>query len=383
MHGSEVRVKRLMIKFEIMKIVADEHVRRSLLILPIIFALISVFSPMLVNSSITNRGKYMIYFINLDVEEQEVALTNEVTLCIRKTALGSYQEYKESKLYSEKNVVVECTENGVNLYYNSYNSFGNALKEYAKAMLEQKEFLQWKEGWKEAAEIKEIKIENIGKPRNLAAMVTAMMLPFTFILTLMSDCLSFAGERIAGERERGVFEKVILSPVKSSEILATKIIANSFAGIASSGLYFVTVLCANKVASLLFPGKIMSYQTLSVGGKWIAFILLGAFLLSILYSNMGILCSLLGTTVKETKKYILLLYAVTYLFSFASIFRTGYCAIFYYLVPVYNFCLLFQDVINGKVAMTRVLTVLFSGLVLFLFCLWAEKRRFQRILEEA
>lgn len=375
-------MKRLIIKFELMKIVADRHVRQSLLLFPIVFALVSVFSPMLVDG-ITNHGRYMIYFINLEVEEQEVELTNDVTLNIRETTLESYADYKESELYSEKNVVVERTETGINLYYNSYHSFGNALKEYARAMLEQNEFLLWKSKLEDSADIKEVSVKNIGKTRDLTTMFTAMILPFTFILTLMSDCLSLAGERIAAERENGIFEKMILSPMKAYVILVNKIIANSLAGIVGSGVYFATVFCANRVASVLFKGKIVSYQMLSVTGESVVFILIGALLLSIVYSNLGILCSLLGTSVRETKKYTLFVYAVTYIFAFASIFRTGYCAMGLYLVPVYNFCLLFQDVINGNVVLMKVLAVLFSGFALFLLCLWAEKRAFLRMLEEA
>lgn len=374
-----MRENLVVVKYEIIKLLIDKQARRALILFPVFFALVSVFSSLLTTNT-EYGGEYHVYFLDMEVDEYQTELTKEVTVSVSSLELGTFEEFRTSEFYGKKNLVVEAGENNITIYYDASDAMGSALKEYVRTMLEQLEFERLKSLLGDSKEIKEIRMENIGQTRDLMKTFASMIIPFMFILTLNSDCLSFVSDKIAGERERGVFEKLLITPVKSEHILVDKIIANSLTGLFSSGLYFMTLIATG--ALMTFSGKLDlgGAESFNISKGGIALFIAGAMLLSILYSNIGILCSLLGKTTREVRNYILVINFITYAAAFFSIYRIGNQALSYYAIPVYNFCLLFQDAIRGNYTLAKMVMALGSTVVLFILCLWLERKALKKIL---
>lgn len=371
-----MRIDFAIIKYELQKIFTDKHAMFSLLLMPLMYGLLCVVSSAL-SVGAAYQSSYHIYFLGQEMETVEVPLMEDCSLFLLGSKVESFEEFRQTDTYSSSDVVVEFSDHQIAIYYDSTDVLGDVLKESAKnyvAKMQQAAFLDSLDEKPSLVEVEEL---NIGKQKDLTNKFASMMLPYLFIMTLLSNCLNFVSDHFAGEKERGVFEKMLLAPIKENSILLGKMVANSLVGLTSSFAYFVSLFAFSALMNILRPSSVTNLTRMSVSSGDIILLLIGAVLLSLLFSGLGMICSMLARTSKDTGNYTVFIFGITFLLAFVAIYRSGGVSNLYYTVPVYNICLLFQDMINGELLLSSLFTTIGCSLVYVILVFLAQLKLFQ------
>ena len=109
---------------------------------------------------------------------------------------------------------------------------------------------------------------------------------------------------------------------------------------------------------------VFGFADVTVTMNQVLLILLYAVLLCYLFSNLGVLISLFCKDAAQAQTAQLPVTLGCTLASMMSMFRLGTSPSSHYLIPVYNICLIFQDLLNGRAKMENMLMVALSLLIM-------------------
>lgn len=331
---------------ELKKVFGDKKMLFSMFILPIILVLVT--SILTVPSDDTSSAVSKVFVLNNAKEIQ-----GENVVRVEEKTLGELRAHYT--LFSE-DVVVESDGARTILYYNGANEISRNEVRACREQLIQENMLRSinETGANDMSE--QITIVDVNENISQGMKLTSLLLPYVLVLSLFQDTSSFSIDVIAGEKERGVFDTVMLTPVSSIVYLMGKVASTTICGLLSSGAYMLVVTVFSFVPGLDVFGLQNTQITLSMFGM----ICVCAILLSILFSGISILLSLTGKTVAEAKSKRLPIYGITILLALASMMRMGSVTRIHYMIPIYNICIMMQDLLNSTVKMGDFLCVIGS-----------------------
>lgn len=345
-------------KQEIFKVFKNKKMLSSIFVLPLV-----VLAAMFAMTSMgmeeeTQSEAYQIHFLNMQVAEQEVEAGDMVLEVIPEPA-SSYEEFAAENELSENDMVVELTENGFQIYYNSLNSSAegllpviksNILKPYAESMfLEEQGIL--KENFEVITEDTSSELERTNRTASL-------MLPYMMIIMLFMNLVSVVADSIAGEKERGTLTKQLLSPIDNSQMILGKLLGTTVIGMISSAVFFAALIGGSYAADKFLGMDILGIGESALNAGQIGIMFVGFIFLSMVFVAAIALMSSFADTVKEAKNMSLVIYYLVIIAALATGFRVGEAPKAAYLIPVYNFSVFMQKLLVGSVdAVNGVITV--------------------------
>lgn len=259
---------------------------------------------------------------------------------------------------SASDVVLNVDDSGVTIYFNALDVVSQTLSGICERFFRSSALFRFA-----AADMVDISglvsVEDVGSQTDSGSMLKAILLPYVLVLLLFQDTSGYAIHSIAGEKERGVFSKLLLAPVSPVPVICGKLFSSVVCGMMSSGVYILVVLLSAVVTGEDTFGLLDAGLTPAM-----AFLLvLCASVLSVFFAALSVLCSLFAKTVKEAQAMRLPVYGVTMVLALLSIFRSGTVPPHLYGVPIYNACIVMQDVLSSSVEIRNMLITLLSFFV--------------------
>lgn len=92
----------------------------------------------------------------------------------------------------------------------------------------------------------------------------------------------------------------------------------------------------------------------------IGLLVICALLLSCFFASLSILCSLYAKTVKEAQSMKLPVYGATMVLALVAMLRVGPVSKIFYTIPIYNICIVMQDVLSSAAELTKILITVLS-----------------------
>lgn len=352
-------------KQEIFKVFKNKKMLSSIFVLPLV-VLVAMFAMTSMGmEEETQSEAYQIHFLNMQVAEQEVEAGDMVLEVIPEPA-SSYEEFAAENELSENDMVVELTENGFQIYYNSLNSSAeglllviksNILKPYAESMFLAEQGIL-KENFEVITEDTSSELERTNRTASL-------MLPYMMIIMLFMNLVSVVADSIAGEKERGTLTKQLLSPIDNSQMILGKLLGTTVIGMISSAVFFAALIGGSYAADKFLGMDILGIGESALNAGQIGIMFVGFIFLSMVFVAAIALMSSFADTVKEAKNMSLVIYYLVIIAALATGFRVGEAPKAAYLIPVYNFSVFMQKLLVGSVdAVNGVITVV-SLLVAF------------------
>lgn len=330
---------RTVIRHEIKRLLKDRKALLSLVLMPVISGMIVLATSLFTSDS----QDYTIWFAGCAVEETTVDAGAGMTLSVKNAGTDA-ESFLRSGSFKKTDVLVDLERGEIT--YNSASGAGNSLLYMAVDMIEE----SYRESFYAmigAPEHTVICTDTSGET-DVSTIAMAIFLPYMLILLIFNNVTSYTCDSIAGEKERGCFEKTLLTPTDPSSIILGKTCSGILLGLASTLLYVISVAL---FSSLSGSTSLINFSSLSVHG--IVLIALCAVIVAYLFSTLLVLCSLFAKTTKEARTNALPLMAVSILPALFSMLRAGTVSLKMYLIPIYNICILIQDILKGQIEIVK------------------------------
>lgn len=347
-------------KQEIFKVFKNKKLLGSIFILPMV-----VLAAMFAMTSMGTEEEiqaYQIHFLNMQVTEQEFEAGDIVVQTVSDPA-ESYEQFVKEHRISENDMVVEVTEEGIRLYYNSMDSQAEDLLPFVESNI-LKPFMEGaflaEQGI--VKENFEVVTEDTSSEMERKNRTVSFLLPYIMIIILFMNLVSVVGDSIAGEKERGTLTKQLLAPIDNSQMILGKLLGTTVIGMISSAVFFV-VLVAGSYAAEEFGGMdILGTGEIAISAGQIGIMFLGFIFIAMVFVAAIALMSSFAGTVKEATNMSLVIYYLVIIAALATAFRVGEAPKAAYLIPVYNFSVFMQkllvgtaDIINGGITVASLL----------------------------
>lgn len=346
---------------EMKKILKEKSILFGFIVLPILALLFTVMLSMAKPAS-DSVSSYNMYFFGVSVDSISIAQMNEKDIYIVSID-ESPEDFMKSENFHDEDVLVDYSDPmDVKIYYHESNDISNYLKSSADSFVRET-YSEIYKGFYPKISFRNVITRDI-RPKEEVNRVIAMLLPYMLILPLTANIANFAGDTIAGDKERGTFYQALLTPVPPLSLIMGKIFAVSLISLASSAIYISCDVLGSRICEALNVQDAFGFAGVHVPPHQFLLILLYAILLCYLFSNLGVLISLFC---KDTSHAQIAQIPVTLLCTMAamlSMFRFGVSPSVHYLIPVYNVCIIFQDILNARVKTTNMLLVAVSFIVL-------------------
>lgn len=345
---------------EIKKILNDKKLLISMFIMPIILVfLLSFLSAATENSKTTIPTAYI---LNNALEESNRDFK------IVPVDYVSLEELQNSKKLESSDVVIDIQDDNISIYYNDADS-----NSYNLAVACEQVFYN-NIAYEYSTSIKTLNVvtHDLNSTMNMNNIFIATMLPYMLVLLLFQNTANFATDTIAGEKERGVFGKTLLTPVKPMPVIIGKILSSAICGLISCVIYFGVVSVVTRITGQ----DTLGLKDANLTGGMIASIFLTATILCYFVATLVVLYSLRGKTVKEAQNSNRIVFVLVTVAAMMSMFRTGSLSYSHYFIPVYNICIVMQDILYSSVNGWNVLSMIgsllgcslvVSGLTVFIF----------------
>jgi sodium transport system permease protein len=333
----------LIFKHELKKILNDKKLLASMILVPIFVVFFMSFLTSIATET-TQTSDPIIYSLN-NVAIGESFQTQPVEY-------SSLEDLKNNIELSPSDVVLDISGESVIIYYNELdaNSCGNALMcETFFCQNITYEVLKSSEPF-------EIFFNDTNNEIEINNILAATMLPYMLVLLLFQNTSNYAIDTIAGEKERGVFAKTLLAPVSPAPVIIGKILSSTICGIISCLFYFAITLVSEHVLGQDSFGL----RNANLGIGMILGIFLCSSILCYLVATLGVFCSLKTKNVKEAQDLSKIIFVLCTIASLMSIFRAGVLPSWNYFIPVYNICILIQDILYSIVDINKILIVIAS-----------------------
>ncbi|MEE3350812.1 MAG: ABC transporter permease [Saccharofermentanaceae bacterium] len=348
---------------EMQKILKEKTLLFGFLILPVLTLFVTVgISLLQPRTGQEQNSSYVMYFYGIDMEKTNIGSVDEKQIWVENIDVAP-EEFIQSDKFHKCDVLVDFSDiECVEIYYHQSDSVSTYLKMSAESFVRQS-FDQVYKRMESDVVFRSVEVKDITLKENNNRMI-AMLLPYMLILPLTANIANFAGDTVAGDKARGTFYQVMLSPVPPISLIMGKILSVSLISLFSSGLYIGIDVIGSKICEAMHTKDVFGFAGVSVTVPQVLLILLYAVLLCYLFSNLGVLISLFCKDASQAQTAQLPVTLACTIASMMSMFRLGTSPASHYLIPVYNICLIFQDLLNGRAKMENMVMVAVSLLVL-------------------
>ena len=348
---------------EMRKILKEKSLLFGFLILPILTLFVTVGLSMLQpKTEQDNVSSYTMYFYGISMERINIGSLEDKQIWVEEIK-ESPEVFMESESFHKSDVLIDFSDiEKVEIYYFSSDSISSYLKISAESFVRES-FDRYYKGKHVDVSFREVVRKDITLKEKNNRLI-AMLLPYMLILPLTANIANFAGDSVAGDKQRGTFYQVMLSPVPPISLIMGKILSVSLISLFSSALYIGVDVAGSRVCEALDRKDIFGFADVSITFPQFMLILIYAVLLCYLFSNLGVLISLFCRNAGQAQTAQLPVTLLCTLAALLSMFRFGTSPASHYLVPVYNICLIFQDLLNGRAKTENMILVAVSLFVL-------------------
>ncbi len=212
--------------------------------------------------------------------------------------------------------------------------------------------------------------QDVATKQALAGFLLSLIVPAFLVSYSVMGGMYTAMDIAAGEKERFTLEALLLSPATKLQITLGKLLAVSTVSIITIVLALAALFVALEKAPLTATtGTGGGGPALSLPMGSIALLALLGVLLALAFSALELALSILARSFKQAQSYVMPLYLVAFIPTFALAAIPGLkLATAYYLIPVINAVLVFKETLVGAPTASHVLLTI---LTMLLFCLAA------------
>ena len=348
---------------EMQKILKEKSLLFGFLVLPVITLFLTVGMSLLQpRTGQEQNTSYTMFFYGIQMERNNIGSIDDKQIWIEEVT-EEPQVFIKSERFHKCDVLVDFSDiECVEIYYHESDSVSNYMKMSAESFVRQS-FDQVYKSQNRNIVFRSVQVEDITL-KSTANRMIAMLLPYMLILPLTANIANFAGDTIAGDKQRGTFYQVMLSPVPPISLIMGKILSVSLISLFSSGIYIGIDVLGSKICEAMGSKDVFGFAGVHVTIPQVLLILLYAVLLCYLFSNLGILISLFCKDAGQAQAAQIPVTLGCTLAAMMSMFRLGTSPLSHYFIPVYNICLIFQDLLNARAKMENMVAVALSLLVL-------------------
>lgn len=335
-------------RHELKKILGDKKLLVSMVALPLIIVFITSF--LSGTDSQTQTKKSRLYALNGVLPEQSVGSV-EIVPVQQKTL----EQLLETVELRAEDAILQFNDGSAVIYYNSANTGSVSLSRLCRQMLVEQALAEF--AAVQAVDLSgRIVLRDMNAKQHGGNSLTAIMLPYMLVLLLFQSASEFATDAIAGEKERGVFSKILLTPHSPTPIIWGKLLSSTLCGLISSGVYILIVAGVGSITGEDAYGLLSADLT---AGE-VALMVFCAVLLSYLFAGIAVMCSLYASDTKQARSMRLPVYGVTMALALLAMLRVGTVSCAYYAIPIYNICLVMQDVLSAALDAGKMLVTVLS-----------------------
>lgn len=348
---------------EMLKILKEKALLFGFLILPVMTLFLTVgLSLLQPRTGQEQNSSYTMYFYGISMERNNIGSIDDKQIWIEEIKEDP-EVFMNSDKFHSCDVLVDFSDiDCVEIYYHESDSVSNYMKMSAESFVRQS-FDQYYKTQNPGILFRSVQVEDITLKESENRMI-AMLLPYMLILPLTANIANFAADTVAGDKQRGTFYQVMLSPVPPISLIMGKILSVSLISLFSSGIYIGIDVVGSKICESMGTKDVFGFAGVHVTVPQVMLILIYAVLLCYLFSNLGVLISLFCKDAGQAQTAQLPVTLACTLAAMMSMFRFGMSPVTHYLIPVYNICLIFQDLLNARAKMENMLMVALSLLVL-------------------
>lgn len=341
-------------RHELAKLLADRKLLASMFLTPVLMvALVSVMLSILPEEKSSASRVYVLH--QLPLEEQE-------GLDIVPVPCDTLEQLQEQGVLAPADVVLDIGNNGAVIYYQNTNNESYQTSIVCRQLLYDRQLTNFAEE-RHIAPPETPSVTDLNDSMDMANALAASLLPYLLVISLFQSTRSFAVDTIAGEKERGVFDRYLLVPVSPMSVVTGKLLCSALCGMVSSIVYFLAVIGYSAVTGQ----DAFGLSGANITGSMVGVLFLFTVILSCFTAAITVVCSLCAKTEKEAQSMLLPVLVVSTVAAFAAMLRTGSASTSAYLIPVYNLCILMQDVLYGAVRYPYLLLTAGSMIICFLF----------------
>lgn len=336
---------------ELRKVLSDRKLLGSIFLMPFVIVFITSFLSAGEPEKNADQQKYHIYALNNVLSQQKIDDGIEVMPVSYRT----FDELASKVELQPEDVVLEITDTNTTIYFNSTNTVSQNLSLICKQMMMDSILADFA-GANMVDVSSHISITDVNEKADTSNNLAAILFPYMLIILLFQSTSEYAVDTIAGEKERGVFSKLLLAPVSPTPVISGKLLSSTVCGMLSTVVYILVV-----VGSAIITGKdAFGLYGANITPLMIMLLVICALLLSCFFASLSILCSLYAKTVKEAQSMKLPVYGATMVLALAAMLRVGPVSKLLYSIPIYNICIVMQDVLSSAMELTKVLIAVLS-----------------------
>ena len=339
---------------ELKKLFSDRKLLASIFLMPVLVVLMTSFLTPQEPEASADGQTYRIYALDQALPYQKTTDGVEIVPVYS----ANLEALTASVTLRPEDVVLEMTATGTTIYFNSTSSVSQNLSSVCKQLLADSSLAAFASA--NMVDIaSRISITDISADTDTGINLVAIMFPYMLVLLLFVSTSGYAVDTIAGEKERGVFSKLLLAPVSPAPVIGGKLLSSAVCGVLSCGAYIGVVLGSAYITGRDSFGLLDA----NITPPMIFLLALCSMLLSYFFANLSVLCSLYAKTVKEANAMKMPVYGVTMVLALMSMLRMGNAPLTHYLIPIYNVCIVMQDILTASMDVAKMLVTAASLLL--------------------
>ena len=339
---------------ELRKVLSDRKLLGSIFLMPFVIVFISSFLSVGEPEKNSDQQVYHIYALNNVLSQQKIDDGIEIV----PVSYCNFDELASSIELHPEDVVLEITDTNTTIYLNSTNTVSQNLSLVCKQMMMDSILADFA-GANMVDVASRISITDVNEKTDASNNLAAILFPYMLVLLLFQSTSEYAVDAVAGEKERGVFSKLLLAPVSPAPVISGKLLSSTVCGMLSTVVYILVV-----VGSACITGKdAFGLYGANITPLMIGLLVICALLLSCFFASLSILCSLFAKTVKEAQSMKLPVYGATMVLALAAMLRVGSVLKMLYAIPIYNICIVMQDILAPSVEVGKILITVLSLLL--------------------
>lgn len=339
---------------ELRKVLSDRKLLGSIFLMPFVIVFITSFLSAGEPEKNADQQAYHVYALNNVLSQQK----NDDGTEIVPLSYRTFDELVSNVDLQPEDVVLEITDISTTIYFNSTNMVSQNLSLVCKQMMMDSILADFA-GANMVDVASRISITDVNEKTDASNNLAAILFPYMLVLLLFQSTSEYAVDAVAGEKERGVFSKLLLAPVSPAPVISGKLLSSTVCGMLSTVVYILVV-----VGSASITGKdAFGLYEANITPLMIGLLAICALLLSWFFASLSILCSLFAKTVKEAQSMKLPVYGATMVLALAAMLRVGSVSKMLYAIPIYNICIVMQDVLASSVEVGKILITVLSLLL--------------------
>lgn len=336
---------------ELRKVLSDRRLLGSIFLMPVVIVFMTSFLSAGEPQQNTNQQVNYIYALNNALSQQKIDDGIEIV----PVSYHTLDELASNMELQPEDVVLEITDTDTTIFFNSTNTESQNLSLICKQMMMESIMADFAEANMVDVSSR-ISITNVNEKSDTGNSLAAILFPYMLVLLLFQSTSEYAVDTIAGEKERGVFSKLLLAPVSPAPVISGKLLSSTVCGVLSTVVYISVV-----VGSACITGKdAFGLYEANITPLMIGLLVICALLLSCFFASLSILCSLYAKTVKEAQSMKLPVYGVTMVLALVAMLRVGVVSHIHYFIPIYNICIVMQDILSTAADLSKVLITVLS-----------------------